>query len=153
MLVNLKSIDLSNNKLQTIVPELFEKNNLLQSINLSNNSIVWIQGSWMHLGRLTYVNVRNNKLTTYNRLIFKKFTSKQSSKTLFLKNNNFTCGCDLGWMFDTGMYFVNFTADPDVMCSDNIYNFTEIIILSPIYVSKYKNAEDITRLYRECSHG
>ena len=153
-LMNLQVIDLSNNKLETIVPGLFKKNNLLEYIDLSNNSIVWIQGSWMHLGKLKSINVRNNKLTTYNRLIYKKFMANRLlNKQLLFSNNNFNCDCDILWLIKTNRYFENIFMDPDVMCHNNTYNFTEMVANSPLSSPKFKNASILDILNKTCSYG
>ena len=65
-------LDLSHNKLRTILPNVFKYNVILEAIFLNPNKLISIQGSWNNLENLRRINVYNNKSTMFRSDIFRR---------------------------------------------------------------------------------
>ena len=75
---------------------MFYNNTLLLLINLSDNKIHTFNLNLNKFIKLVILNLNNNRLKFLSEILFKEFIMKYTY--LYIKNNEFTCDCNMYWM-------------------------------------------------------
>ncbi|XP_052064964.1 toll-like receptor 4 [Mytilus californianus] len=105
---NVVYINLSKNKITNIPNMLFQRQYNLESLDLSENMIEDINFKLSHMKKLTFLNLRNNRLSSLGNYVMNALNSIAKMKTnltIDLCGNNLVCNCDslsfLKWIIDT----------------------------------------------------
>ncbi|XP_071814044.1 uncharacterized protein [Apostichopus japonicus] len=98
--VELKVLDLSNNKLQVLPNNTFTEDHKLETLNLSNNYLNRVgNGAFNGLQHLKVLDLERNELNTIPEDVFLPLTNVISSQgEIYLSRNKWKCDCTL-WGF------------------------------------------------------
>ena len=113
---DLKILDLSDNRIETLSKSTFVHLSSLQTLNLSGNSLNWIEFEFSHMTDLRFIDLSNNKISRLNVEALdelNKIKSKHlnfNSSMIDLSGNVFECSCDtlfsLQWMLENKSNFM-----------------------------------------------
>ncbi|XP_052821127.1 toll-like receptor 4 isoform X1 [Mya arenaria] len=96
----LEVLDLSNNRISFIKPDLFKNQINLQYLSLCNNNMMDFEINISHLTQLEYLGLSNNQIQTLSDGMWKEFLpnilNRQEKKTLTvdLRHNPIECKCE-----------------------------------------------------------
>ena len=148
----LKHVDLSNNNLRIIPDDVFSNNPLLEIIDLSMNTLVFINLNLSANVYLRKLDLKQNRIKTISPALMiisdNMFTSVNATVQLNIGENDLICDCEhiefVTWMLTTTIELVNGT---DLVCRDMdsyIGNISEIDIL---YLEESCSAEPELAVY------
>ncbi|XP_071123513.1 toll-like receptor 4 [Mytilus edulis] len=108
---NVGLINLSANKI-TNIPKLFFKNQYnLETLDLSDNMIDDINFKVSHMKKLTFLNLRNNRISALSEYAMQNvnlMANRNTNLTIDLSGNNLVCNCDtltfVEWIVNTHIY-------------------------------------------------
>ena len=99
---HLRVLDISNNKLEKLVPESFGRDKLfpdsIEELYLARNDIFYIENFVFQLPSLRYVDLRENKIMILSNLALVASERNISPVIYHLSGNPFICDCDLEWL-------------------------------------------------------
>ncbi|CAC5391066.1 unnamed protein product [Mytilus coruscus] len=105
---NVVYINLSKNKITNIPNLLFQKQRNLERLDLSVNMIEDINFKLSHMKKLTFLNLRNNRISTLSKDAINELDSiakTNTNLTIDLGENNLVCNCDsesfVKWIINT----------------------------------------------------
>ena len=95
---DLSYLDLSNNNLKNLPPNIFEFSRKLQNINLNHNQFSQLLFNIKHLNSLKTIDLRWNQIQSFTfseKFLFQlhSLAIKQNNISLLLRNNPLTCSC------------------------------------------------------------
>ena len=107
--MKLSQLNLRDNKIKTLVENIFSTNLNLVWLNLSDNLIIDIMYDFVHNTYLKNIYLDGNPLRGLNMSAFKSLMYKRDTDTtlnMFLKLENFTCDCTQLWLSNHKMVYL-----------------------------------------------
>ncbi|XP_063437808.1 toll-like receptor 4 [Mytilus trossulus] len=91
----LEYIDLSENNIYTLIPSIFEGQEELRFINISNNHLQQVLFDVSRSNNLSFLDLSNNSISAFdpNSMRMFDYISFTSNLTIYLRNNSLQCTC------------------------------------------------------------
>ncbi|XP_076114665.1 toll-like receptor 4 [Mytilus galloprovincialis] len=113
-LLNLKKLDLSENRISILPNQIFKSQRKLEILDLSSNFLEKIDFKLSHLSHLSYLNLRNNLLTfidSHTILGINHIVNMSKNLSINLLENRLVCTCSsesfIKWIGSTSVQLVN----------------------------------------------
>ncbi|XP_063399965.1 toll-like receptor 4 [Mytilus trossulus] len=115
-LLNLKKLDLSQNRICNLPHQIFKSQRKMEFLDLSDNCIEYIDFQLSHLIKLSSLNLRNNLIAFIDNHAIIQINSivvKRKNLSINLSGNKLICTCEsqkfIDWMGSTSVHIVNKT--------------------------------------------
>ena len=98
-LPNVREVYLQNNRLSRVPADLFDKNTVLELLNLNFNLIAEFDLKLSRMGKLSNLSMNHNRLGELKYKVFRPFLLRaKSSSVLELREQRFKCRCEMFWL-------------------------------------------------------
>ncbi|MEW8544952.1 MAG: leucine-rich repeat domain-containing protein, partial [Candidatus Thiodiazotropha sp.] len=143
----LKTLDLTNNKIRKLPPGIFDSLIHLQVLNLSQNILIELHVRLDHMNKLKFLSLQKNLLETIpksHRDTFDRLL-QSTNLTLNIEHNRFKCSCNathqefLDWMIHTPVYFGNLSHISCFFDNGSTVTFSSREKLSQVYEALKKD--------------
>ena len=146
-LVNLKYLFLKNNKIETLVDNIFSTNHNLYLLNLNDNLIIDIFYDFVHNKLLSRLHLTGNPLRGLKRSAFESLLYKRNDNiylVIHIYTTNFTCDCTQLWLTNYTIYNTKFQGEAIFCTPKSLPSLINMNVACLIY----KNCRDANKVKR-----